>query len=35
MDEVSTYLYLHNFTTVVELQTSHSPVNLHLEIKIS
>lgn len=34
-EEVAIYLYLHTFTTVVELQTSHSPVNLHLKIMIS
>lgn len=34
-EEVAIYLHVHTFTTVVELQTSHSPVNLHLKILIS
>lgn len=34
-EEAATSLYLHTFTTVVELQTSHSPVNIHLKIMIS
>lgn len=32
-DEVAIYLYLHNFTTVMELWTSHPPMNVHLKKK--